>query len=148
MTKQNKEIHWRFGKITVSVFSIEDLSRASRREIRRSFGGIYCLHLQCRRLSQATNKKEAESSPALALNWPHGVLFHKIELFVTTAVRTSNPASESCDSSFSRLNYRLTAYLLSLYWYSTSSLNIALKMATEKCAETVENLQHPTRCIP
>jgi hypothetical protein len=53
-------------------------------EIRRRFGGIYCLHLQGRRVSQAINMNRATNSL-------HGVTLQEVigVLFIATAVRSS-----------------------------------------------------------
>jgi hypothetical protein len=59
----------------------------------RRFGGIYRLHLQCRRISQRIYQHVASrafSSETLIFNELQGVISQKIELFITIAVRISN----------------------------------------------------------
>jgi hypothetical protein len=92
-----------------------DTTPCSPLKLNRRFGGICCLHLQGRRISPARNQHEstwqAELScwfhawlirawrwrqhvhpkVQLTFNGLHGVISQKIELFITTAVRTSNP---------------------------------------------------------
>jgi hypothetical protein len=52
----------------------------------RYFGGTFRLHLHNRRMIQAKNQHEAGSKKN-----QHGGIFQKRELFISTAVRTSNP---------------------------------------------------------
>jgi hypothetical protein len=55
------------------------------------FGGTYRLHLQCPRISQAKKPASAQVVSRMTFNGLHGVITQKIELFVTTGVKTSNP---------------------------------------------------------
>jgi hypothetical protein len=58
----------------------------------RLFGGTYSLQLQGRKINKARSQREAGSNQNSAFNGLHGVITQKIELFITTAERTSNPA--------------------------------------------------------
>jgi hypothetical protein len=95
-----------------------DMTPCSQLSVNRRFGGIYCLHLQGRRnkfsnkwtskqqashlltcwfldkLISSTLKMEAicSSERLLTLNGLHGVISQKMILFITTAVKTSDPA--------------------------------------------------------
>jgi hypothetical protein len=82
--------------MTNSIF--RDITPRSPLKVNRRFVGTRCLHLQGRRIREARNQREAgikQSSAILperrlAFNGLHGVKSQKIELFITTAVRTSN----------------------------------------------------------
>jgi hypothetical protein len=52
------------------------------------FGGTRCHLLQGKRISQARNHRERRWQK---INGLHGFISQKIELFITTTVRTSNP---------------------------------------------------------
>jgi hypothetical protein len=74
--------------------------------INRRFGGKFRLHLQGERINQARNRREAEPASRWFLTWfilptwmsppkrrltfdgLHDVISQKMELFITTAVRT------------------------------------------------------------
>jgi hypothetical protein len=70
-------------------------------DVHRRFGGTYCLHLQSRRVSQATNRQNSACftySSALKMETTispetsrrlHGVTFRKTALLIVTAVRAS-----------------------------------------------------------
>jgi hypothetical protein len=77
-----------------------DITPCSQLTVNRHFGGTYHLHLQGRRINRARNQREsrwqAEPVPPkrrLTFNGLHGVISQKIVLFITTAVRTSDPAN-------------------------------------------------------
>jgi hypothetical protein len=97
-----------------------DMTPCSPLSVNHRFGGTYRLHLQDRRNKFSKNRKKADSihlPPAcllvllnlflrpwrwrryvppkrrLTLNILHGVISQKIVLFITTAVKTSNPTS-------------------------------------------------------
>jgi hypothetical protein len=55
----------------------------------RRFGGTYRLHLQGRKISSANQR--ASRWQAVQLNGLHGVISQKMILFITTAMKTSNP---------------------------------------------------------
>jgi hypothetical protein len=67
-------------------------------KVSRHFGGICRLHLQGRRISQARNQRESRWQaerhvpPKLRLtfNELHDIISQNIQLFITTAVTTSN----------------------------------------------------------
>jgi hypothetical protein len=67
----------------VEKFVFWDITPCSPLEVKRLFGGICRPYLQGRRISKARNQREAS-------NRLHGVISQKIELFITSAVRTSN----------------------------------------------------------
>jgi hypothetical protein len=79
-----------------------DITPCSPLKVNWSFGRLCCLRLQVRRISQASNERENiwQVSPksGLSFNGLHGVISQEIELFNTTAVRTSNP-TENCSHS-------------------------------------------------
>jgi hypothetical protein len=64
-------------------------------KVYRRFGEKYYLHLQGRRVGQASMKQRLNS----AFTRLHGVIIQKIGSFITTAVRTPNPTH--CLSCFS-----------------------------------------------
>jgi hypothetical protein len=88
-----------------------DITPCSPLKVKRRFGGTHRLHLQDRRICQARNKHEAGRKQScdwpilwswrwrryvppkrrLAFNELHDILSQKTELFITTALRTSNP---------------------------------------------------------
>jgi hypothetical protein len=58
----------------------------------RRFGGIYCLHLQDKKISQQeTSVKAGGKQHQLNFNGLQGIMSQKMVLSITTAVRTSNP---------------------------------------------------------
>jgi hypothetical protein len=57
-------------------------------KVNQRYGGTCGFHLQGRRISQARNHREAGSKQTF--NGLHGVISQKIDLFITTALRTSN----------------------------------------------------------
>jgi hypothetical protein len=61
--------------------------------VNRSFGETYRLHLQGLRISRARNQRESRwyvpLKRRLTFNGLHGIASKKTELFITTAVRTS-----------------------------------------------------------
>jgi hypothetical protein len=83
-----------------------DITPYSPLKVNRRFGGIYRLHLQGRRISQARNQRESrwKAEPLrpwirrryfppkrrLPFNGLHGVISQKTALFIITSVRTSN----------------------------------------------------------
>jgi hypothetical protein len=96
------------------------LTPCSPLKVNRRFGGIYCLHLHRRRISRTRNQHESrwQAEPGgwflvwlnpqpwkwglyippkrqLTVNGLHGVISQKIVLFITTAVRTSNPTLDA-----------------------------------------------------
>jgi hypothetical protein len=91
-----------------------DITPCSPLNVNRRFGGTYRLHLQGRRISRERNQRERrcqEPSRLILLPWRrrqyvtpkhrlifnglHGVISQKIVLFITTAVRTSNPTKSN-----------------------------------------------------
>jgi hypothetical protein len=63
----------------------------------RRFGGMCRLHLQGRKISQVRNQRKAGGKQQLTFNGLHAVIYQKAELFMNTAVRTSNPTrNENC----------------------------------------------------
>jgi hypothetical protein len=89
------------------------MTPCSQLKVSRHFGGTCGLHLRSRRLRQARNQHEADSKTALlwflavlilpwrgrrhvppkrrlTFNGLYGVISQMLELFITTAVRTSN----------------------------------------------------------
>jgi hypothetical protein len=79
-----------------------DITQCSRLKVNRRFGGTCRLHLQGWRISRARNQRESRWEAELwrrfvppkrrvIFNGLHGVISQKIELFIATAVRTSNP---------------------------------------------------------
>jgi hypothetical protein len=73
-----------------------DIMPCSPFKVDRRFGGICHFHLHCQRKNEARNQREAGSKRAatskrlFTLNGIPGVIFQKIELFINTAVRTTN----------------------------------------------------------
>jgi hypothetical protein len=67
-----------------------DITLCSLLSIYRRFGGTYRLHLQGRKISLARWRRHIPPKRRFTLNGLHGVISQKIELFITTAVRTSN----------------------------------------------------------
>jgi hypothetical protein len=63
-----------------------DITPCSSLKVNRLFGGTYRIHLQAR-ISQARYQRESR----LTFNRLHAIISQKIVLFITTAVRTSNP---------------------------------------------------------
>jgi hypothetical protein len=73
----------------------------SKFKVNRRFGCTYSLHLHGQRIRQAKNQHKSRwqteqrryvpPKRLLTFNWLHGVIHQKIVLFITTAVRTSNP---------------------------------------------------------
>jgi hypothetical protein len=69
----------------------------------RRFGGTYCLHLQGRRNKFSKNlffrpwrwRRYVLPKSQLTLKEIHGVISQKMVLFITTAVRTSNPTCKT-----------------------------------------------------
>jgi hypothetical protein len=66
-------------------------------KVNRCFGGTCSLHLQGRRIISERNQHESRwqaETPKrqLTFNGLHGIISQKTELFIITAVRTSNPA--------------------------------------------------------
>jgi hypothetical protein len=94
-----------------------DMTPCSLLKVNRRFGGTYRLHLQGRRIRRASNQRESRRqaeqgwflarlilrpwrwrqyvTPKRRLTFTglHGVISQKIVLFITTALRTSNPSS-------------------------------------------------------
>jgi hypothetical protein len=91
-----------------------DIMPCSPLKVNRSFGGTWRLHLRGRIINQARNQRKTGSKQtflawlifrprrwrrhfpperALTFNGLCGVISQKIEMFITTAVRTSNPDS-------------------------------------------------------
>jgi hypothetical protein len=71
-----------------------DITPCSLLKVNRRFGGTYRLHLQGRKISRARNQSESRwQATTLTLNGLHGVISQKMVLFITTAVRTSNPTN-------------------------------------------------------
>jgi hypothetical protein len=91
-----------------------DITPCSPLRVNRHYGGTCRLHLQDRRISQARNQRKGCGSACcllhtglilrswrwrryvppkrrLTFNGLHGIISQKIVLFITTAVRTSNP---------------------------------------------------------
>jgi hypothetical protein len=69
-----------------------DITPYSPLKLNWRFGGTYYLHLQGRRISRARNKRESRwQAEPLAVNGLHSIISQKMELFITTAVRTSDP---------------------------------------------------------
>jgi hypothetical protein len=70
-----------------------DMTPCSPLNVNRRFGGTYRLHIQGRK--KKFRKKPASKQVArkrrLTLNRLHGVISRKMILFITTAVKTSNP---------------------------------------------------------
>jgi hypothetical protein len=111
-----------------------DITPRSSLKVYQCIGGTYCLHLQCRRLSQARyqheSRRQTEQASMLVsfmaysltlkmesyvplkhqftFNRIHGVIFQKIVLFITTDVRTSNPTSTIYKSSVSEFSLQCT----------------------------------------
>jgi hypothetical protein len=91
--------------LKISIFW--DIMRRSPLKVNRRFGGTCRLHFQGRRISRARNQCESRWQAELLLpfrwklyvplkrrltfNGLHGVISQKIEPFITTGVRTSNP---------------------------------------------------------
>jgi hypothetical protein len=71
-----------------------DITPCSPLKVNRRFGGTYRLHLQGRKISRAQNQRESRWQAKLRWKRLHAVISHRIELFITTAVRTSNPAQQ------------------------------------------------------
>jgi hypothetical protein len=67
-----------------------DMTPCSLLSCNRRFGGTYRLHLQGRR-NNFSKKPASKQNNWLTLNGLHGVISQKLILFITTAVRTSNP---------------------------------------------------------
>jgi hypothetical protein len=65
-----------------------DITPRSPLKVNRRFGGTYRLHLQGRRITEQETSVEAGR---FTFNGLHGGIYQKIELFITTAVRTLNP---------------------------------------------------------
>jgi hypothetical protein len=63
---------------------IGDLALCNQLKINRRFGGTHHLHYQARRMSQTRNQPEAIRKKS--------VISQKTPLFMTTAVKTTNPA--------------------------------------------------------
>jgi hypothetical protein len=86
-----------------------DITPCSPSKFGRRFGGTYRLHFQGRRISRARNQRKGRWPAQLILrpwrwrryvppkrrlnfNRLHGVITQKIVFFITTSVRTTNPA--------------------------------------------------------
>jgi hypothetical protein len=67
-------------------FCLLEYNAISALKVNQCFGGKCCLHLQGQRISQTRNQHEAVSKKSRL----HTVISQKVELFITTAVRTSN----------------------------------------------------------
>jgi hypothetical protein len=82
-----------------------DIKAGSPLEVNRHFGEIFCLHLQGLKISHTTHQHGAGSKESSASRWNcghvprkrrlaydrlHGVMPQKIELFITTDVRTTD----------------------------------------------------------
>jgi hypothetical protein len=103
-----------------SVF--RDMMPCSLLKVKWNFWGTFCLHLQCRRIRKARLylPPAFKLVSCLLILWPwrwrwhvptkcqltfnglHGLISQKVELFISTAVRTKNPIKEllliqSCD---------------------------------------------------
>jgi hypothetical protein len=63
-----------------------DITPCTPLKVNRCFGETYCFHLQGRKISRARNQLESRWQADL-----HDVISQKTVLFLTTAVRTSNP---------------------------------------------------------
>jgi hypothetical protein len=68
-----------------------DITPCSLLKVNRRFGGICRLQLQGRRISRARSQSESR----LTFKGLHGVISQKRVLFITTALRTSNPTCQS-----------------------------------------------------
>jgi hypothetical protein len=75
-----------------------DITPCSPLKVIWRFGGTYRRHIQDRRISHTRNQHEAGGNLCsfplklqLTFNGLHGIMSQKIELFITTAVRTSDP---------------------------------------------------------
>jgi hypothetical protein len=66
-----------------------DIMPCSPLKVNRRFGGTCRLHLQARRISKVRNQRESRCQ---AFSGLHDIIYQRIELFINTAVRTSNPA--------------------------------------------------------
>jgi hypothetical protein len=80
--------HWEESEVFRTVVtrnpSLWDITPYSLLKVDRCFGGIYHLHLQCRRKSQERNQHEAgsnQSSALLTFKELHDVVCQKIGLF-------------------------------------------------------------------
>jgi hypothetical protein len=95
--KQECYPHHRDSQSTI----IWDITPCSPLNVNRRLVGTYLLHLQGRRISRVRNKPESRwqaewyvpSKRRLTFNGLHGVISENILLFITNAVRTSNPTS-------------------------------------------------------
>jgi hypothetical protein len=111
---------WVINKLKRSV--IWDIALCSPLKVNRLFGGTCGPHLQDRRISQARrNQHEAGSKQSLlglffdsedggdvrpkrqlTFNGKHRVISQRIDLFVTTAVRTLDPIIRNSSSSLAK----------------------------------------------
>jgi hypothetical protein len=78
-----------------------DITPCSALKVNLCFGGTYRLHLQGQRISKTTNWREImwqvePQNVGWLFNRLQGVISQEIELFITTAVRTSNPIFLCC----------------------------------------------------
>jgi hypothetical protein len=102
------ETHIRRGIfLKASVFEI---TRCSLLKINLRFGGICSLHLKGQWIKQTRNWQEAGSKhlPSklrLTFNGLHGVITRKIEIFIPTTARTSNPTGKFLNFRWINLMY-------------------------------------------
>jgi hypothetical protein len=95
-------LHPEEPKKTAKTFSLKipifwDIMPCSPSKVNVGFRGIFRLYLQDRRTSQARNQRESrrQAERRLIFNGLHGVVSQKNEVFITTAVRTSNPTKNN-----------------------------------------------------
>jgi hypothetical protein len=83
-----------------------DVTRCSLLSCNRRFGGTYSLHLQGRRNRFSKTGKQAGGKGL------HGVISQKMILFITTAVKTSNPTYNSTDCTIYRTAHFIGCHIL------------------------------------
>jgi hypothetical protein len=92
-----------------------NIKPSSSMKLNRRFGGICSIHLQDRSISEARSQRETGGKQSRL----HGVISKKIELHITTAVRTSNHATPFLSTLFSVCLYdtleTITSYHSHLY---------------------------------
>jgi hypothetical protein len=79
--------------LVIKSYIFWDVTPRSLLKVSRHFGRTYCLHLQDRRISRARSQRKSrwQANRRLTFNGLQGVMFKKIELFITTSVKTSIP---------------------------------------------------------
>jgi hypothetical protein len=101
----------------------------------------YCLYIICKRKTQKLIlrpwrwRRYVPPKRQLTFNGLHGIVSQKIEVFITTAVRTSNPTLEVCSEHYARSTWAAFVTRTMCQWYEcSSSIHVRCSMSTSTVA--------------